>query len=52
MKGKPKWKPVGLSAKKWRAPAQARGTPYLLPSNPPRRKEPVRNFPPGGSRAR
>jgi hypothetical protein len=32
MKGKPTWKPVGLAAKKWRAPAYGKESGVLLSS--------------------
>ena len=38
MKGKATWKPVGLSAKKWREASQARGPANLLPPLKPPKK--------------
>ena len=40
MKAKATWKPVGLSAKRWRNAAQTKGPSELrLPHKPPREKE-------------
>jgi len=44
MKGKPTWKPVGLSSKRWREAGQARGPANLLPlPKPPKEKAAGRN---------
>jgi hypothetical protein len=39
MKGKPTWKPAGLSAKRWREAGQTAGPANLLPPPKPFRKE-------------
>ena len=39
MKGKATWKPLGLTAKRWREASQTRGPANLLPLPKPPKKE-------------